>query len=95
MLPVTEEEFLFHIKARMRAPVIRAYRTDWKACKKVSRLRRNYGRRFPAETGHLTAGADIFITADYKYLVEFLMPRENLTVIADIGHFEKRTIYTT
>ncbi len=82
-IPVTEEEFLFHIKARMRAPVIRHTELTGRPVKKVAVCGGAGGFLLKQA---ITAGADIFITADYKYHEFF--DAEGKLVIADIGHFE-------
>ena len=82
-VPVTEEAFLFHIKARMRAPVIRHTELTGGTVKKVAVCGGAGGFLLKQA---IAAGADIFITADYKYHEFF--DAEGKLVIADIGHFE-------
>ncbi len=81
--PVDEETFLFHIKEKMKAHVIRHTALTGKHIKKVAVCGGSGGFLLKQA---IAAGADIFITADYKYHEFF--DAEGKIVIADIGHFE-------
>jgi len=81
--PVAEEEFLYHIKERMRVHVIRHTAFTGRHIKKVAVCGGAGGFLLKHA---IAAGADIFITADYKYHEFF--DAEGKLVIADIGHFE-------
>jgi hypothetical protein len=82
-MPVAEEEFLYHIKEKMRTHVIRHTALTGRAIKKVAVCGGAGGFLLKHA---IAAGADIFITADYKYHEFF--DAEGKLVIADIGHFE-------
>ena len=82
-IPVPEEEFLFHVKEKMRAHVIRHTAFTGRHVKKVAVCGGAGGFLLKQA---IAAGADIFITADYKYHEFF--DAEGKLVIADIGHFE-------
>lgn len=81
--PTDEGAFLEHIKEKMKATCIRH-----------TALRRKYIQKVAICGGSgsfllkdaIAAGADIFITADYKYHQFF--DAEGRIIIADIGHFE-------
>src|SRR6201996_8035345 len=81
--PVTEEEFLFHIKEKMRAHVIRHTAFTGRHVKKVAVCGGAGGFLLKQA---IASGADIFITADYKYHEFF--DAEGKIIIADIGHYE-------
>ncbi|WP_461448898.1 Nif3-like dinuclear metal center hexameric protein [Mucilaginibacter sp.] len=81
--PTTEEAFLFDVKEKMKAHVIRHTAFTGKNIKKVAVCGGAGG--FLLKNA-IAAGADIFITADYKYHEFF--DAEGKIVIADIGHFE-------
>jgi dinuclear metal center YbgI/SA1388 family protein len=81
--PVDAEDFLFGLKEKMHAHVIRHTAFTGKQIKKVAVC----GGSGSFLLKHaIAAGADIFITADYKYH-EFFDAEGKIT-IADIGHFE-------
>jgi dinuclear metal center YbgI/SA1388 family protein len=82
-IPVEEEEFLYHVKEKMRAHVIRHTALTGRHIKKVAVCGGAGGFLLKQA---IAAGADIFITADYKYHEFF--DAEGKLVIADIGHFE-------
>ena len=82
-LPMEEEAFLYHVKEKMRAHVIRHTALTGRHIKKVAVCGGAGGFLLKHAIG---AGADMFITADYKYH-EFFDAEEKL-IIADIGHFE-------
>ena len=81
--PFTEEDFLQHIKHCFAAKVIRHTELRGKPVKKVAVCGGSGG--FLLQQA-IAAGADVFITADYKYHEFF--DAENKIVIADVGHFE-------
>lgn len=77
------EEFLFVIKQSMDAKVIRHTALTGKPVKRVAVC----GGAGSFLLKHaISAGADFFVTADYKYHEFF--DAEGKLVIADIGHFE-------
>jgi dinuclear metal center YbgI/SA1388 family protein len=82
-VPAGEKEFLFHIKEKMRAQVIRHTTLTGKPIKKVAVCG---GAGCFLLKHAIAAGADVFITADYKYHEFF--DAEGKILIADIGHFE-------
>jgi len=80
---MTDEEFLFVIKQNMQAKVIRHTALTGKKVKRVAVC----GGSGSFLLKHaLSAGADFFVTADFKYHEFF--DAEGKLVIADIGHFE-------
>lgn len=81
--PIDEEEFLYHVKGQMRAQVIKHTLLTGRPIKKVA-VCGGAGSFLLKQA--IAAGADIFITADYKYHEFF--DAEGKIVIADIGHFE-------
>jgi len=81
--PMDETEFLQHIKQTMQATVIRHTALRNKKVKKVAVCGGAGGFLLKQA---IAAGADFFITADYKYHEFF--DAEGKTIIADIGHFE-------
>ncbi len=81
--PLNEESFLFQVKDKMRTHVIRHTKLLGKPIKKVAVCGGSGGFLLKHA---IAAGADIFITADYKYHEFF--DAEGKIVIADIGHFE-------
>ncbi len=80
---MSEEEFLFVIKQNMQARVIRHTALTGKNVKRVAVCGGAGGFLLKHA---ITAGADVFVTADYKYHEFF--DAEGKIVIADIGHFE-------
>jgi len=80
---MSEEEFLFVIKQNMQARVIRHTALTGKNVKRVAVCGGAGGFLLKHA---IKAGADVFITADYKYHEFF--DAEGKLVIADIGHFE-------
>jgi dinuclear metal center YbgI/SA1388 family protein len=76
-------EFLYYLKEKMHATVIRHTALTGKQIKKVAVCGGSGGFLLKHAVG---AGADIFITADYKYHEFF--DADNKIIIADIGHFE-------
>lgn len=81
--PMDEEEFLFDVKEKMRAKVIRHTEFTSRPVKKVAVCGGAGGFLLKHA---IAAGADVFITADYKYHEFF--DAEGKIMIADIGHFE-------
>lgn len=80
---MSEEEFLFVIKQNMQAKVIRHTALTGKKVKRVAVC----GGAGSFLLKHaISAGADFFVTADFKYHEFF--DAEGKLVIADIGHFE-------
>ncbi|HEY0245663.1 MAG TPA: Nif3-like dinuclear metal center hexameric protein [Mucilaginibacter sp.] len=80
---VDEDAFLFEVKEKMRAKVIRHTEFTGKPVKKVAVCGGAGGFLLKQA---IAAGADVFITADYKYHEFF--DAEGKIMIADIGHFE-------
>ena len=81
--PMEEEVFLRHLKTMMNTACIRHTSLRGKPIQKVA-LCGGSGSFLLKEA--LAAGADIFITADYKYHQFF--DAEHRIIIADIGHWE-------
>ncbi len=81
--PMTENNFLKHIKSVMKTDCIRHSNLLNKPIKKVAVLG---GSGSFAISAAKAAKADIFITADLKYH-DFFMAENNI-VLADIGHYE-------
>jgi len=81
--PMDEDTFLFEVKEKMRARVIRHTEFTGRPVKKVAVCGGAGGFLLKQA---IAAGADFFITADYKYHEFF--DAEGKIVIADIGHFE-------
>ena len=80
---INEEAFLADVKEKMKAHVIRHTALTGRHIKKVAVCGGAGGFLLKHA---IAAGADIFITADYKYHEFF--DAEGKIVIADIGHFE-------
>jgi dinuclear metal center YbgI/SA1388 family protein len=76
-------DFLKYLKDKMKVSVIRYAGPPNKIIKKVAVCGGVGSFLFPDAMG---AGADVFVTADYKYHEFF--DADNQIVIADIGHFE-------
>lgn len=81
--PMTETGFLALLKERMKADVIRHTALSGKEINKVAICG---GSGSFLLNDAIAAGADIFITADFKYHQFF--DAEGRIVIADIGHYE-------
>ncbi|WP_345950465.1 Nif3-like dinuclear metal center hexameric protein [Mucilaginibacter sp. PAMB04274] len=81
--PLSENEFLRHLKNNMKAAVVRHTQLTGKLVKKVAVCGGSGGFLLKQA---IAAGADVFVTADYKYHEFF--DAEGRIVIADIGHFE-------
>jgi len=84
-LPVETDamDFLKHLKKVMKAGIIRYTALKGKKIKKVAICGGSGSFLLP---NAISSGADIFITADFKYHQFF--DAENQIVIADIGHYE-------
>ncbi|MHA7832338.1 MAG: Nif3-like dinuclear metal center hexameric protein [Flagellimonas sp.] len=78
-----EKEFLLLVKQRMNASVVRHSQLLDKKVKRVAVLG---GSGAFAIDAAKSAGADIYVSADFKY--HDFYQAENQLVIADIGHFE-------
>jgi len=81
--PVSETEFLDRIKTQLRCQVIRHTPLSGKQVSRVAVCGGSGGFLLGAA---IASGADIFVTADYKYHEFF--DAESKLVIADTGHFE-------
>jgi dinuclear metal center YbgI/SA1388 family protein len=81
--PMEEKAFLHHLKSAMNTACIRHTALPGKPIQKVA-LCGGSGSFLLKEA--LAAGADIFITADYKYHQFF--DADGRIIIADIGHWE-------
>jgi len=81
--PLDERSFLQHVKQQLNASVIRHTALTGKMVKKVAVCGGSGGFLLKQA---IAAGADVFITADYKYHEFF--DAEGKIVIADVGHFE-------
>lgn len=81
--PVSELDFLDFVKERMQAGVIRHTALRQKPVERVALCGGSGGFLLPIAKA---AGADIFLTADYKYHEFF--DADGGILIADIGHFE-------
>ena len=81
--PMAEEAFLYYLKEKMGAQVIRHTGFTGRPIKKVAVCGGAGGFLLKQA---IAAGADIFITADYKYHEFF--DAEGKLIIADIGHYE-------
>lgn len=81
--PMEGVEFLNYLKARMNLKIIR----HTKLCKdKIQKIAICGGSGGFLLNNAMALGADVFITADYKYHEFF--DAENKIIIADIGHYE-------
>lgn len=82
-IPLGQDEFLGLVKNMMKAPVIRYTPVSGKQIEKVAICGGSGSFLLPDA---LRAGADAFVTADFKYHQFF--DGEGKILIADIGHFE-------
>ncbi len=82
-IPMDEEKFLFMVKDKLNADVIRHTELRRKTVKKVAVCGGAGGFLLKQA---IAAGADFFVTADYKYHEFF--DADGKIVIADVGHFE-------
>ncbi|MCC5946335.1 MAG: Nif3-like dinuclear metal center hexameric protein [Bernardetiaceae bacterium] len=87
--PMPVADFLAHLKASMKLPLIK--HTRFKADDKIERVAVCGGAGSFLLADAMRAKADIFITADYKYHEFF--DADDKIIIADIGHYESE-IYT-
>lgn len=78
-----EREFLLSVKTKLNAKVIRHTNLRNRKVKRVAVCGGAGGFLLPQA---INAGADVFITADYKYHEFF--DAEGKILIADVGHFE-------
>ena len=81
--PMSETQFLQHVKTVLRAGCVRHTALTGKVVRNVA-ICGGSGSFLLSEA--LKAGADAFVTADFKYHEFF--DAEGKLVIADIGHFE-------
>ena len=81
--PMNEKEFLLFVKEKMQCKAIRHSDFIGKTIKKVAVLG---GSGSFAISSAISAGADVFITADLKY--HQFYEAEKQIILADIGHFE-------
>ncbi|MEM9918835.1 MAG: Nif3-like dinuclear metal center hexameric protein [Bacteroidota bacterium] len=81
--PMNEKDFLAHLKSVMGAGCVRYTRLRRRKVRKVAVCGGSGG--FLLQTA-IARGADIFVTADYKYHEFF--DADGRIVIADIGHYE-------
>ena len=81
--PMDEKEFLLFVKEKMQCEAIRHSGFIGKQIKKVALLG---GAGSFAIANAISAGADIFLTADLKY--HQFYEAEKQIILADIGHFE-------
>jgi len=81
--PVKESKFLKHIKKRMKAKCVRYTKLRNRKVKTVALCGGSGSFLLPAA---IAQGADLFLTADFKYH-EFFDAGQRI-VIADIGHYE-------
>lgn len=81
--PQEEIDFMFFVKDRMKAEVIRHTVFTGKKVRKVA-VCGGSGRFLLKQA--IAVGADVFVTADFKYHEFFDV--EGKLVVADIGHFE-------
>ncbi|HEU4717579.1 MAG TPA: Nif3-like dinuclear metal center hexameric protein, partial [Bacteroidia bacterium] len=77
------EDFLAHVKRSLAVPVIRYTPVEGKKVKKVAVCG---GSGSFLLNDAIRAGADVFITADYKYHQFF--DGDGKIVVMDVGHFE-------
>ncbi|HMQ60463.1 MAG TPA: Nif3-like dinuclear metal center hexameric protein [Flavilitoribacter sp.] len=80
---MSENDFLAHLKARMRAGCVRHTKLLDKPVKRVAVCGGSGGFLLRSA---IAGGADFFVTADYKYHEFF--DADGKIVIADIGHYE-------
>ncbi len=81
--PMDEKEFMLFVKEKMQCEGIRHSEFIGKPIKKVALLG---GAGSFAIKNAITAGANVFLTADLKY--HQFYEAENRIILADIGHFE-------
>jgi dinuclear metal center YbgI/SA1388 family protein len=81
--PLPEQDFLLHLKKVMRAGVVRHTALREREVQRVAVCGGSGGFLLGQA---IAQGADVFVTADYKYHEFF--DADGRIVIADIGHFE-------
>ncbi|GAA4782360.1 Nif3-like dinuclear metal center hexameric protein [Olivibacter ginsenosidimutans] len=81
--PMAELDFMAYLKDRLQVQVIRHTALRQKTIQRIAVCGGAGGFLLPHA---IRQGADIFITADYKYHEFF--DAEGKTIIADVGHFE-------
>ena len=81
--PMTEQDFLQHLKSPMNAEVVKHTALTGTNVEKIA-ICGGSGSFLLGDA--IRAGADFFVTADFKYHEFF--DAEGKVVIADIGHFE-------
>lgn len=81
--PMDEKEFLLFVKEKMQCEAIRHSEFIGKPIKKVALLG---GAGSFAIANAISAGAEVFLTADLKY--HQFYEAEKQIILADIGHFE-------
>jgi len=81
--PVTETEFLQHLHATMRAPVIRHTPLTDRKIKRVAVCGGSGSFLLPDA---LAAGVEAFVTADFKYHQFF--DADGRLLVCDLGHYE-------
>jgi dinuclear metal center YbgI/SA1388 family protein len=81
--PMTETDFLHHVKNTMNTPCVRHTRLSGRSVNRVA-VCGGAGSFLLADA--IRAGADAFVSADFKYH-EFFDAEDKL-IVADIGHFE-------
>jgi len=81
--PMDERAFLAHLKQRMALPLVRHTPLRGKTVRRVAVCGGAGGFLL---TDAVRAGAEVFVTADYKYHEFF--DADGRLVVADIGHFE-------
>lgn len=81
--PMTEKDFLLFVKEKMQTEGIRHSQFTGKPIQKVAVLG---GSGSFAIKNAISAGADVYLTADLKY--HNFYEAENQLLLADIGHFE-------
>ena len=81
--PMAERDFLAHVKERMGAGVVRHTELLGRPIRRVALCGGAGSFLLPQARA---AGADVFVTADYKYHEFF--DADGQLLIADIGHFE-------
>ncbi len=82
-LPMTEVDFLAHVKETLNLQVIRHTRLLNKSIERVALCGGAGSFLLPQA---LRSRADVFVTADYKYHQFF--DADNEIIIADVGHYE-------
>ena len=83
---MTEMDFLQFLKKQMQAGVVRFTHPLSKNVKKVKKVAICGGAGSFLLTNAIASGADVFVTADFKYHEFF--DADGRILIADIGHFE-------